>query len=401
MANISLSTPKGFRIAAVKAGIKASGNLDLGLIVSDVKCTAAGVFTKNKIASPTIAVCREHLSNGKVQAIFVNAGNANACTGKRGLNDVYSISKMVASGLDIDPKDVLVTSTGIIGEFMPMDKVKQGIENATGGLSYAARNSKDFSKAIMTTDLVPKTASGQIKMGTKSVTIAATAKGSGMIAPNMATMLGFITTDVSIKMSLLYKALKEVAAITFNKVSVDNHTSTNDALLVMASHMAGNTMIDKETSVNYKKFRNALHEVCDLLARQMAADGEGATCAVTVRVKGAENTKQATIAVRAIVDSPLVRTAFNGADPNWGRIISAIGYCGVKFIPEKLSCQIAGEYVYRGGRPAGFSAAKLSKKMRAKHWTVEVGLGIGKSQDFCYTCDLSKGYVSINADYHT
>ncbi|MBN1765511.1 MAG: bifunctional glutamate N-acetyltransferase/amino-acid acetyltransferase ArgJ [Sedimentisphaerales bacterium] len=400
MPNRTLTAPLGFRVAAVKAGLKASGNLDLGLIVSDVPCRGAAVFSTNKIVSPTIIVNREHVRAGRVQAVFVNAGNANSCTGTRGLRDVHSICRQISKALRINPSQVLVNSTGIIGEYLPMSKVRTGIEMALSGLSRSAGAGKDLSRAIMTTDTRPKSACRNIKISGKTIQIAGICKGSGMIAPNMATMLGFITTDADITSALLRRALREAVAVTFNKVSVDNHNSTNDGVIVMASGLADNRSISKPSD-SYKVFARALWEVCDDLARQIAADGEGATCAVTVRVTGAATPAQAHNAVRAIVDSPLVRTAFHGADPNWGRIISAVGYSRVKFHPEKLSCKIAGTSVYRHGRPCPFDHKKLSRKMKAKEWYVEVNLGAGRYWDFCYTCDLSREYVTINADYHT
>ncbi|MBI9017859.1 MAG: bifunctional glutamate N-acetyltransferase/amino-acid acetyltransferase ArgJ [Phycisphaerae bacterium] len=400
MANKTITSPRGFRVAAVKAGIKASGNLDLGLIIADKPCNTAGVFTTNKICSATIDVCRSHVSNGKIQAVFVNAGNANAATGQQGLEDAQTICTQIASKLNIKSSDVMVNSTGIIGHFMPMDKVAAGIDKAFDVINNSETNGLEFSQAIMTTDLTQKLAFKQIKLDGKVVKVAGTAKGSGMIAPNMATMLGFVTTDADIKPAMLKKALREVASMTFNKVSVDNHQSTNDSLIVMASGMAGNNEIAAEDE-NYQIFKKALWQVCDDLARQIAADGEGATCAVTVRVNSAATAKDATKAVRAIVDSPLVRTAFNGADPNWGRIVSAVGYSGAKFDLSKLTCKIAGKVVYRNGQPVKFDPATLSAKMKHPAWLVEVDLGAGQASDFCYTCDLSKGYVTINADYHT
>ena len=391
---------RGFRVGAVSAGIKAGGNLDLGLIVGDVPCCAAGCFTTNKIASPTVAINRQNIRSGRAQAVFVNAGNANACTGARGERDVRTICGCIGRQLDIKPEDVLVTSTGIIGKYLPMDKIRSGIGDAVGKLSRSARMSRELAKAIMTTDTRPKQAYQQIRLGGKVVRIAGIAKGSGMIAPNMATMLAYITTDADISAVLLRRGLKDVTDRTFNKVSIDNHISTNDSVIVLASGLAGNRAISK-ASRNYNLFVGALWQVCDDLARQMAADGEGATRAVTVKLAGAATKRQARHALRAIVDSPLVRTAFNGADPNWGRIISAVGYSGAKFDSDKLACRIAGVTVFRNGRPARFDAVSLSKKMKAKQWSVEVDLAVGRHGDFCYTCDLSHGYISINADYHT
>ena len=400
MGQITVVTPMGFRASAVRAGIKQSGALDLGLIVADGPCVAAGTFTTNKVVGAAVEVSREHIRSGRAQAVFVNAGNANTCTGARGLQDAGTICKAVGRVAGVEPGDVLVCSTGVIGHFLPMDKVKAGIEAAGESLGSSAKVGRDFARAIMTTDLMVKQAGRTIRLGGKEVHIAGTAKGSGMIAPNMATMLAFVTTDADIAVGMLRRALKRAVYGTFNKVSVDSHMSTSDTAIVLASGRAGNKQITG-VGADYDRFAGALLEVCDELARMMAADGEGATAAITIRVTGAASPKDARKAVRAIADSPLVRTAFNGADPNWGRIVSAVGYSGARFEPEKTVCKIAGTVVFRNGRPSRFDADKLSKKMKGKQWDVVVELGLGSADDFCYTCDLSREYVTINADYHT
>jgi len=400
MPNKTLTGPRGFRVAAVSAGIKQSGALDLGLIAADALCAAAAVFTTNRIVGPAVTVTRRHLRSGRAQAVYVNAGSANVCTGKRGERDVHTICRQAAARLDIEPSDVLVCSTGIIGRFLPMAKVRAGIDHAVEKLSVSARAGTDLAKAIMTTDTRQKTAYRQVKLAGRSAQIAGIAKGSGMIAPNMATMLAFITTDADITPPLLRRALKNAEAVTFNKVTVDNHMSPSDTAIVLASGRAANKLINKPGG-DYEKFARALWAVCDDLARQMAADGEGATRMITVRVTGAATQKDATKAVRAIVDSPLVRTAFYGADPNWGRIVSAVGYSGARFAEGAMTCKIAGRTVYRNGQPSNFDPAQLSSKMKAKQWTVELDLAVGRCSDFCYTCDLTGQYVTINADYHT
>jgi len=400
MSKSILTKPKGFRVAAVKAGIKPSGKLDMGLIVADKPCSAAATFTKNKIVAPAVVINREKIKSGRAQAVFVNAGNANTCTGKRGERDVHAICRDVAKSLDIDSDDVLVCSTGIIGQFLPMDKIRKGIKKAADSLSRTPKTDQNLAQAILTTDICIKTAQQKIAMGNKTACLAGIAKGSGMIAPNMATMLAFLTADVNISPACLRRALKNQVELSFNKVSVDNHMSTSDTVIILASGQAQNKRITK-VDANYKKFEKALGLLCDDLARQIAADGEGATCMVTVRVRGAANPKDAYAAVRKIVESPLVRCAFNGADPNWGRIVSAVGYSGAKFNAHKLSCKIAGVTVFRAGKPYRFNTPALSRKMKAKQWDVLVDLGVGRCEDFCYTCDLSRGYVRINADYHT
>ena len=252
----------------------------------------------------------------------------------------------------------------------------------------------------MTTDTRSKSAYRRILMDGKEVKVAGIVKGAGMIDPNMATMLCFITTDVSIRRPLLRSALQQAVAVTFNKVSIDKHQSTSDTALVLASGLADNRLFSQADG-DYERFSQALWEVCDDLARQMASDGEGARCAVTAKVIGAATKADARRGVRAIVDSPLVRTAFHGADPNWGRIISAVGFSGAQFDPDKLSCKIAGTCVYDRGKRSAYDPDALSKKMKGRQWTLEVNLGCGRQSDFCYTCDLSKAYVTINAEYHT
>jgi len=400
MSNTTITSPKGFQAAAVRAGIKASGNLDLGLIVTEKPCNIAAMFTTNKVVAPAIVVSREHIQSGRARVVFVNAGNANTCTGARGLRDVHSICRQISRRLQIEPSDILVCSTGIIGKYLPMDKVRIGIDKAIDSLSVSAKVGLDLARAIMTTDTKAKLAHQQIKIGSKVVHLAGIAKGSGMIAPNMATMLAFITTDADITSARLQRALLNAVEQTFNKVTIDNHMSTSDSAIVMASGGAGNKRISK-SGPDYERFAQALWYVCDDLAQQMAADGEGATCAVTVRIKGARTQHEAHLALRAIADSPLVRCAFNGADPNWGRIVSAVGYSGARFSENKLSCKIAGTTVFRTGRPCKFNVGLLSRRMKTKKWQVEVDLGLGRFSDFCYTCDLSDGYVKINADYHT
>ena len=406
MVNKTITAPRGFRTAAVAAGIKQSGKADLGLIVADKPCAAAAVFTKNKIVGHAVMISRKNIKNGKAQAIFVNAGNANTCTGPQGLKDAENICKQLANELNLNEKNVLICSTGIIGRTMPMKKVQKAIDIAADRLDRSIKNGNDIAEAILTTDTIKKTAYKQIRLGSKDVKIAGIAKGSGMIAPNMATMLAFITTDANIKANLLKRAISDAVDGTFNKVTVDNHTSTSDTAIIMASGRAENKCIDGTAqaamrTADYKKFTNALYLVCDELARQIAADGEGASQMVSIKIRSCLSKKDAHKALRAIADSPLVKCAFHGADPNWGRIISAVGYSGAKFDPKKIGCKIAGVTVFKNATPTKFDPKTLSKKMKNKQLLVEVDLAAGKFNDFCYTCDLSGEYVKINADYHT
>ena len=400
MANNTITAPKGFLAAGAAGGVKKSGKLDLGLIVCPTGAKAAAVFTTNKIVSASVTVCKQHLKTAKISAVVVNSGNANACTGQKGIKDSISICKEVASKVSVSPRSVLIASTGIIGENLPMAKVKAGIAKAYGKLSGSAAGGLDFTRAIMTTDKKPKQALRKIKISGRDVTIAATAKGAGMIGPNMATTICVISTDIAINKALLAKALKAAIGVSLNKLTVDGHQSTNDTAIILASGAAGNTPIVAQCP-RFRKFAKALADLCGDLAKQMALDAEGATRMFKVVVKGAASNADASKAARAVADYDLVKCAVHGADPNWGRIICAVGSSGVKLNPAKLSCKIGGISVFMAGKPVKFDVKKVSKIIRAKEHIITINLGVGKYSDFCYGCDLSKGYITINADYHT
>jgi glutamate N-acetyltransferase/amino-acid N-acetyltransferase len=308
--------------------------------------------------------------------------------------------KQTANTLGCDPHQVLIASTGIIGEALPMDKITTGIEQATAKLSETAAAGKRFAHAIMTTDTKAKQAMKQIKIGAKTITIGATAKGAGMIGPNMATTICVITTDAAISKGMLNKALKNAIGMSLNRLTVDGHQSTNDTAMILASNLAGNKAISK-AGTDYDKFAKALQEVCSDLAKQMALDAEGATRMFKVEVKGAATKTDAAKAARAVADYDLVKCAVHGADPNWGRIVCAVGSCGIKLNPDKLKCSIGGIMVFKNGQPVKFDEKKISKIISQKQHKITIDLGIGKAEDFCYGCDLGKEYVTINADYHT
>ncbi|MDD5064533.1 MAG: bifunctional glutamate N-acetyltransferase/amino-acid acetyltransferase ArgJ [Phycisphaerae bacterium] len=400
MANNTITAPKGFLATGVKCGIKKSGNHDLGLIVCPASAKAAAVFTTNKITSAAVEVSRRHVKSADIYAVVVNSGNANACTGQTGVKNAVKMCSETAGYLVVDPHEVLVASTGIIGEQLPMKAVSAGITDAIGELWDSAVAGLDFTKAIMTTDTKPKTACRRITIQGKKVTIAGTVKGAGMIAPNMATTLCFITTDVAITKPLLAKAIRLAIGDSLNKLTVDGHQSTNDTAIILASGIAGNTLIAKQ-GPGYKKFAKSLVDLCQDLARQMALDAEGATRMFKVVIEGAATKADAAKAARAVANYDLVKCAIHGGDPNWGRIICAVGSSWVKLNPKKLSCTIGNIIVFKNGRPVEFSPKKVSKVISRKEHTITVDLGAGKCSDFCYGCDLSKGYVTINADYHT
>ena len=400
MANNTITAPRVFLAAGVRCGIKKSGNLDLGLIVCPTGAKAAAVFTTNKIFGAAVTVSRKHVKSSDIEAVVVNSGNANACTGQIGIKNAIKMCAETAKQIEAEPHSVLVASTGIIGEQLPMGKITKGISKATAKLSASAKAGLDFAKAIMTTDTIPKQAIRKIEISGRQVTIAAAVKGAGMIGPNMATMLCFITTDVAITKSLLKRALKNAVGDSFNKLTVDIHQSPDDVAMVLASGLAGNRPI-VSLCPRYKRFAKALAEVCDDLAKQMALDAEGATRMFKVVVRGAATKADAAKAARAVVDYPLVKCAVRGCDPNWGRIITAVGSVGVRLNPDKLSCKLGDITVFKNGGPRKFDAKKAGKVISKTEHTITVDLGVGKSSDYCYGCDLSAEYVKINADYHT
>jgi glutamate N-acetyltransferase / amino-acid N-acetyltransferase len=398
--NCTVTAPKGFLASGVKCGIKKSGKHDLGLIVCTGGAKAAAVFTTNRITSAAVQISQKHAKSDTIYAVVVNSGNANACTGEKGLETAVRMCAETAGYLVIDPHQVLVASTGIIGEHLPMENVTAGIEEAVHQLSESAKVGMNFTKAIMTTDTKPKIACRKIEISGKKVTVAGTTKGAGMIGPNMATTLCFITTDAAITKPMLVKALKAAIGDSLNKLTVDGHQSTNDTAIILASGLAGNKLITKEDS-SYEKFATALVDLCQDLARQMAFDAEGATRIFKVVITGAANQAEAAKAARAVADYDLVKCAVHGGDPNWGRIICAVGSSGVKLNPQKVSCKLDDLAVFKNGAPTSFDRKKASRIVSQNSHTITVDLGAGKYSDFCLACDLSKGYVTINADYHT
>ncbi|MHC4475010.1 MAG: bifunctional glutamate N-acetyltransferase/amino-acid acetyltransferase ArgJ [Planctomycetota bacterium] len=401
MGNDTITASKGFLSAGLACGIKKSGKLDLGLLVCPDGAKAAAVFTTNKVTAAPVQVSRHHMKSPAIYAVVANSGNANACTGRQGIDNAIAMCGAAAKAAAIgDPHNVLVGSTGIIGEQLPISKVTAGIAKAGGRLSSSAKSGLDFAKAIMTTDTKPKQAVRRLDVSGVQITIAGAVKGAGMIGPNMATTLMFITTDAAITKALLAKALKDAVGDTLNKLTVDRHQSTNDTGIVLASGAAGNRAIVSQCP-RYKRFANALADLCDDLTRQMALDAEGATRMFKVVIKGAASKADAAKAAWAVADYPLVKCAVNGGDPNWGRIICAVGSSGVKLNLSKLSCKLDDITVFKNGAPARFDAKKASKVVSQIEHTITVDLGAGKGSDFCYGCDMSKEYVAINADYHT
>lgn len=406
MANNTITASKGFLAGGIQCGIKKSGKSDLALLVCPAGANAAAVFTTNKVVSAAVQVCKEHVRSSRIYAVVVNSGNANTCTGRKGIENAITMCSQTAHSLTeirderCEPRNILVASTGIIGKQLPMKKITAGITKATAKLSASSKAGLDFARAIMTTDTKPKQAVRRLEISGTNVTIAGAVKGAGMIAPNMATTLCFITTDAAITKPLLAKALKAAIGNSLNRLTVDGHQSTNDTAIILASGLAGNRPIVSRCP-RYKRFANALAEVCDDLARQMALDAEGATRMFKVVVKGAATKADAAKACRAVADYPLLKCAINGGDPNWGRIICAAGSASVKLVPDKLSCKLDDITVFKNGAPRKFDVKKASKVVSQTEHTITVDLGAGKAVDFCYGCDLSAEYVRINADYHT
>lgn len=400
MANDTITAPQGFLAAGVRSGIKKSGNLDLGLIVCPAGAKAAAVFTTNKITSAAVQVSKEHIKSASISGVVVNSGNANTCTGQAGFTNAIKMCNETAKQIEENPCNVLVASTGIIGKQLPIKKIIAGISRVADRLSATAAAGLDFAKAIMTTDTKPKQAVRRLEISGKEITIVGTVKGAGMIAPNMATTLCFITTDAAISRPLLGRALKSAIGNSLNKLTVDGHQSTNDTAIILASGLAGNRPIVSQCP-RYKKFTRALIDLCEDLVKQMALDAEGATRMFKVVIRGAATKADAAKAARAVADYPLVKCAIHGGDPNWGRIICAVGSVGVKLNPVKLSCKLGNITVFKNGGPRKFDAKKASKVISHTEHTITVDLGIGESSDYCYGCDLSTVYVKINADYHT
>lgn len=396
--NGSVTSPRGFTAAAVAAEIKYTGRTDLAVVYSKVPAQAAAVYTLNRFKAAPLQVTEQNISNGIAQAIVVNSGIANAGMGAEGMRLAREMSDCVAEALNIAKDDVIIASTGVIGMPLPMDKVKNGIQKVSKALY--ADGGHDAAKAIMTTDTVCKEIAVQLRIDGKVVTIGAMAKGSGMIHPNMATMLGFITTDVNIDNKALQAAFKANIDDSFNMVSVDGDTSTNDMVAILANGQAGNTLLTEE-SPDFPAFKEALREICIAMAQKIAGDGEGATKLVECTVTGAATKEDARLAAKAIIASSLVKTAIYGNDANWGRIACAAGYSGAQFDPDKVNIFIGDVQVAQNGMGLEFDEAKATETLKQKKVNILVKFNIGNEEATAWGCDLTYDYVSINADYRS
>jgi glutamate N-acetyltransferase/amino-acid N-acetyltransferase len=419
--------PKGFRAAGVAAGIKKNGNPDLALIVSDSDCKAAAVFTSNKVKAAPVIYDQRIMSThaDKLRAVVINAGCANACTGEQGLRNVEETAALVAAALSerarpesdggadaaeaqppktfamLEPAQVFVMSTGVIGVQLPMDRMRDGIPSVVAALSDDGL--EDVARAIMTTDTRPKTASAELSVSAKggtvsdkgsSVLVCGLAKGAGMIHPNMATLLSVVMTDAVIDLPTLQRATKRATDRSFNRISVDGDTSTNDTLLVLANGASGITVDENE-------FEIMLTSVCIDLAKQIVRDGEGATKLISIHVSGAKDERMAEHIGRTIARSPLVKTAFYGEDANWGRIVMAAGYSGEDVDPNKMSLWFGGVHVLANGAPTPYDEADATRAIQSRDVEVKLDLGLGDASATVWTCDLSHDYVTINGKYRT
>lgn len=389
---------KGFTAAGVKAGIKKSGNLDVAVIYTKTKAAVAGTFTQNKVAAAPVYVSKEVVATGTAHAIVANAGCANACTGQQGLDDAHKMAQIAADELGVNADDVIVGSTGVIGVNLPMDKLEAGIKDAVANLS--TDGSDNAGRAIITTDTHSKSVTCEFELSGKTVRMGAIAKGSGMIRPNMATMLCYITTDIAIDQALLQKAVSGCVEKSFNMISVDGDMSTNDMVIVLANGEANNAKITEENA-DYQIFFEKLMMLCTELAKQIAADGEGASKFLTINVKGAKSFADAKTVGMAIANSPLVKTAFFGEDPNWGRVICAVGYSGADMVPEKTVVKFGGITIFANGTGATYDEKALAHVMKQKDIVIDIELNMGQEDATVWSCDLSYEYVKINGEYHT
>jgi len=396
------SLPRGFRFAATACGLKKTGALDLGLFSSDVPASAAAVFTQNLVVAAPVTLSKKHLqlSKGRMRAVVVNAGNANCATGAQGDAASLRTVEETARRLGLPVHEVFVCSTGVIGVQLPVEKILRALPSLARNRRPSMRSFAELSLAICTTDTRPKTAAASFKMAGKRIHFVGCAKGAGMIHPNMATTLAFVVTDAAISPSLLKKTLQDITSRTFNSISVDGDTSTNDTLLVLANGEAGAPSIKAGTRA-HRAFAAALEHVCRSLALQIVADGEGAQRVIEIEVRHAKTEAAAKRIAETIATSPLVKTAFAGGDPNWGRIFSAAGRSGVKFDPGLVDIKMAGIPVLRRGQPLDFNERAASNKLLADHVPLIVDLHAGTATARYWTCDFTAEYVRINASYRT
>jgi glutamate N-acetyltransferase/amino-acid N-acetyltransferase len=387
-----VTSPAGFKAGAVHAGIKYPDpkRLDLGILFSEKPCTAAAVFTTNKVKAASVLLDMQRLK-GKISAVIMNSGCANACTGEQGMADAIEMTELAAKQAGVKPPSVMVSSTGVIGAMMPMAKVRAAVPK----IKFTVQGGHDLARAIMTTDRVPK----EVAFKADGYTIGGMMKGSGMIHPNLATMLCYITTDAVVDKEFLQKALKKAVDISFNLISVDGDNSTNDTVLLLANGVSG--IMIKAGTPKAAAFQQTLNKVCMYLAKEAVRDGEGATKLLEVKVSGAASVKDARLCARTIIGSSLVKTAVYGSDPNWGRVLAAAGRSGAALDPEKTELYMGHFYLLNNGTPVPFDKKAAKKYMDGKEVHFHLKLNIGKGEATAWGCDLTEDYVKINAEYTT
>jgi len=393
----TVTSPQGFCAGATYAGIKkAENSLDLGILFSEVPCTAAGLFTTNKVKSSHIILCQERLQKGRAVAVVVNSGCANTLNGEQGLADAAEMAALAANAIGIAAEDVLMASTGVTGQPLPMNLIRAGISQ----IVLTNDGGHQLAKAIMTTDTVPKETAVAARVGDSEFTIGGVAKGSGMIHPDMATMFCFLTTDAAVELDFLRSALQKAVDVSLNMISIDGDTSPSDTVLLMANGLAGNEPISVG-SREADTFQQALDQVCIYLAKALARDGEGATKLIEVTVNGAISAAEARLAARTIVSSPLVKAAVHGADPNWGRILVAAGRSGVEMVESKIDLNIGDVSVVKGGRPLPYDEQSVVRVFEQSVVPIRLHLNLDTASATAWGCDLSEEYVTINSQYMT
>lgn len=390
----TITSAKGFQAGAACADIKSKDKLDLAVVYSEVSATATGVFTTNKIKAAPVILSEKRLQRGRARAIVVNSGCANACTGEQGLRDAEEMARLVARKLAISPEEVLVASTGVIGMPLPMERLRNGIQK----VKLSKGGGHELAKAIMTTDTFPKEIAISVTADKGQFVIGGVAKGAGMMHPALATMLCFLTTDAKVDADFLRLSLQRAVDISFNMITIDGETSPNDCVLLLANGLAGNKTVGAD---NGDAFQGALNEVCLYLAKSVARDGEGATKFIEVVVKGAMGETEARQAARTIASSPLVKSAIHGSDPNWGRIVAALGRSGIELVESKIDLFMNRLCVMKSGCPVAFDREGLRKSLDNKEIVIKLCLNIGKGEATAWGCDLSEEYVTINSAYTT
>lgn len=393
-----MNIPLGYSFSVVESAIKKAGRKDLALIVSDRDAIASAMFTTNSVKAAPVIICKKKIKNGFGKAIVVNSGNANACTGKQGIEDTMFISKNIAKMLNTKTDLVYVCSTGVIGTPLPMDKINNKLPELISNLGLCTL--EDVAEAIMTTDTFKKITSDSIQIDNRKVTISAVCKGAGMICPNMATMLAFVITDANISKKALDKALNIAVNKSFNRISVDGDMSTNDTIITFANGLSGNRKIETKGE-DFDIFCNKLTEICLSLAKMIVRDGEGATKFITINMNGARNDKDARRASLSVANSPLVKTAIYGNDANWGRFLAAIGHSGAMIVLDRVKIEINGVIIVNKGQATGKDIEAQNIMKQSKDIDITIDLGLSSHKYEFYTCDLTEDYVKINADYRT